>query len=90
MLHKIVLMVIVGWIPLPDGTLKETWRIERKVTLEHCLIMNSFSGGGKAGAVTVRCTDDKLAHDLLNGPKPPTFMCGLRTFFHLDCEQGEQ
>lgn len=51
-------MLAICWAPQKNGTLKEVWRIEDYVTLEHCLTMNKlFSGGGKSGAITVRCGD---------------------------------
>lgn len=54
---KLVAMLIICWVPR-DGSLVEAWRIEKSVTLEHCLAMNKMaSGGGKAGAITVRCAE---------------------------------
>jgi hypothetical protein len=53
--EKIVAMLIICWTP-ENGVLKEAWRIEKLVTLDHCLIMNGlFTGGGTQGAITVRC-----------------------------------
>jgi len=53
---KLIIMLAIGWVPQHDGTLKEAWRFKKSVPLEHCLTMNQlFSGGGKAGAITVRC-----------------------------------
>lgn len=52
---KIVLMTITMWMPV-NGQLHEAWRIEEKVTLEHCLMMNEmFAQGGKLAASVVRC-----------------------------------
>jgi hypothetical protein len=51
----LVAMLIICWVP-DAGELKEAWRIEKQVTLEHCLAMNQVAaGGGRAGAITVRC-----------------------------------
>jgi hypothetical protein len=52
---KVVVMLIICWMPQKDGTLKEIWRIEKTVTAEHCLTMNQLSGGGKVAAITVKC-----------------------------------
>jgi hypothetical protein len=49
-------MLVICWAPQTDGTLKEAWRIEKTVSLDHCLTMNRvFASGGKAAAITVRC-----------------------------------
>lgn len=61
-MNALVNMVIICWtaIAVPHGkpVLREVWRIEKLVTLENCLIMNrTFTGGGVAGAVTVKCGD---------------------------------
>lgn len=53
---KLVTMLILCFVPTDHGTLSEAWRIEKRVTLEHCLTMNRIaSGGGRSGAITVRC-----------------------------------
>lgn len=60
-MEKLVLMLTICWVPAADPVgpgvhLKEAWRIEKQVPLRHCLTMNQvMSGGGKAGAITVRC-----------------------------------
>lgn len=48
-------MVVICW--MPNGTeIKEAWRIEQQVSIEHCLDMNRmFAQGGKAAVITVRC-----------------------------------
>lgn len=52
---KEVLMVIVMWLPAGNH-LKEAWRIEKHVSLEHCLQMSDiFNRGGRAAVSTVRC-----------------------------------
>ncbi len=55
-MSKLVIMTIICFVP--DGNnLKEAWRIEKNVTLEHCLVMNrTFAQGGFLAAVTVRCS----------------------------------
>lgn len=42
---------------IPNGkSMKEAWRLEKKVTLENCLTMNSvMSANGTKGAITVKC-----------------------------------
>lgn len=56
---KIVAMLITCWVP-SGGQLKEVWRIEKIVKLEHCLEMNKVAaGGGRAGAIVVKCGDVK-------------------------------
>ena len=60
MLSKIVTMLILGMVPQPDGTLKEVWRIEKQVTLEHCLEMNRISGAGKYGAIVIICDPPRV------------------------------
>lgn len=53
---KLVLMVIVAFGPTSNNSLKELWRIEKNVSLEHCLIMNKlFARGGSTGVIIVRC-----------------------------------
>ena len=54
-MEKLVAMVII--CSLPNGHfLKESWRIEKTVTLEHCLIMNkTFSGAGDRASISVKC-----------------------------------
>lgn len=53
---KLVAMLIICFVPQPNGTLKEAWRIEQTVTLEHCLVMNQVAAqGGRLGAIIVRC-----------------------------------
>lgn len=59
----LVNMVAIGWtaVVVPHGkpVLHEAWRFERRVPIEHCLIMNRvFSGGGSHGAITVKCGDN--------------------------------
>jgi len=55
-MEKLVAMLIICFVP-EHGKLVEAWRIEKQVTLEHCLFMNqTFSNGGKLGAITVRCS----------------------------------
>jgi len=58
----LVNMTAIGWTPAYDSlgysVLHEAWRFEKRVPLEHCLIMNrTFSGGGRYGAITVKCGD---------------------------------
>lgn len=50
-----VMMVISCF--LPNGAeLRQAWRIEKEVTLDHCIEMNRiFAQGGKAAVITVRC-----------------------------------
>jgi hypothetical protein len=51
-----ILMLIICFVPAPNGELREAWRIEQSVPAEVCWKMNQiFSGGGKAAATTVRC-----------------------------------
>lgn len=53
---KTVLMVIICFVPAGRWEIAEAWRIEQKVSLEHCLAMNQvMSGGGKGSAITVKC-----------------------------------
>lgn len=55
-MDKLVAMLIVCFVPNGDE-LKEAWRIEKQVTLEHCLQMNQVaSGGGRVGVVYVKCS----------------------------------
>ena len=55
-MKELIVMIIVAWTPQPDGTLKEAWRMESQVPLEHCLIMNHVAGtGGKYGVIIVQC-----------------------------------
>lgn len=55
MIPKLILMTVICFVP-NHGELREAWRFEKRVTIEHCLTMNQlFSGGGKAGAITTRC-----------------------------------
>lgn len=55
-MSKIVLMLIICMVPGLDGNLKEAWRIEEEVSLEHCLTMNQvISGTGPAAAIVVKC-----------------------------------
>ena len=56
-MNKLIAMLMIGWIPQSDGTLKEAWRLEERVKVEHCLTMTQFAGGGKYGAITVKCGD---------------------------------
>lgn len=58
-LPNIVTMLIICWIPQNDGSLKEGWRIQQTVTLEHCLQINQLSSGGHTAAITVRCGVEK-------------------------------
>lgn len=55
MLKILVTMIVI--CSVPNGkTMKEAWRIEEVVTLEHCLFMNDiFATAGSYGSVTVRC-----------------------------------
>jgi len=62
-MNELVNMVAIGWtvvhVSLGYSVLHEAWRFEKRVPLEHCLIMNRvFSGGGRYGAITVKCGDD--------------------------------
>ncbi len=53
---KLVTMLVICFVP-DSGHNREAWRIERQVTLDHCLTMNQiFSGGGRHGAITVKCS----------------------------------
>lgn len=55
-MREIVTMLMICFIPQRDGTLAESWRFERQITLENCLIMNQIAAqGGKYGVITVRC-----------------------------------
>jgi hypothetical protein len=61
-MNALVNMVAIGWtavaVPHGEPMLHEAWRFEKLVPLEHCLIMNRvFSGGGRYGAITVKCGD---------------------------------
>lgn len=56
-MSKLVAMIIIAWVPQPGGTLKEVWRIEKTVTLEHCLQMNKTGGAGAYGAIIITCKD---------------------------------
>lgn len=61
---KLVSMLIICWIPQSDASLKEAWRIEKSVSLEHCLAMNRvMSVGGRAAAITVRCAPTALTSE---------------------------
>jgi hypothetical protein len=58
-MDKIIVMLILGMAPQRDGTLKEVWRIEKQVTLSHCLEMNRLSSAGRYGAIIVKCDPPK-------------------------------
>jgi hypothetical protein len=52
----LVAMLITCWVPDGNGALKEAWRIEDTVTLDHCLYMNRVVAvGGPKGAFVVSC-----------------------------------
>lgn len=55
-MEKIILMLIACMVPGENGTLKEAWRIEKHVTVEHCLKMNQIAAGtGPGAAIVVKC-----------------------------------
>ena len=59
---QLVSMLIICFTPVAvphdKPVLQEAWRLEKVVPLEQCLVMNRMaSGGGAAGAITVRCGD---------------------------------
>lgn len=63
-MSTLVNMVAIGWtvvvVPHHKPVLHEAWRFERRVPLKDCLIMDRvFSGGGRYGAITVKCGDFK-------------------------------
>lgn len=59
MAEKLVTMLMLCFVPTKDGQLREAWRVEQRVTLDHCLRINRvMSGGGRASAITVRCDAD--------------------------------
>lgn len=54
-----VMMLVICWIA-QGGELQEAWRVERQSTAKDCLTMTQvFAQGGKAAAITVRCTPIK-------------------------------
>ena len=53
---ELVLMVMIGWMPLPNGDLAEKWRVREYVRAAECLqVSEHFTGATKKIAITVRC-----------------------------------
>lgn len=46
--------IIIGW-EVHDQQLFPMWAIDKRQTAQHCLQMSALAGGGRSGAVTVRC-----------------------------------
>lgn len=51
----IVTMLVVGFVPEKDGTIKETWRFEKETSQSVCLQMTQLAQFGKYGGMLVQC-----------------------------------
>lgn len=45
-MNAIITMLIICFVPGHSGLLEEAWRIEKQVTVEHCLTMSKVAAGG--------------------------------------------